>query len=300
MTLPNFFVIGAGKAGTTSLHQYLDQHPYVYMSPVKETNFFALEGEKPNFRGPEADQRINRWSVTGIEEYRALFEGVSGETAVGEASPLYLYDHKAPLRIKRRVPEAKLIAVLRDPVERAYSAFLHTTRSGREKLGFTKALREEEDRIRANWEWIWHYKNAGFYHEQLSRYYETFEREQIRVYLHEDLSTDPAGVMRDIFGFLGVDDSFAPDTSRRRNVRGIPKSRALFALTHKPNRVKTLVKALVPEGPWRKISMGIKSRNLAGTPPLPEDVAEELAVAFREDVSRLQGLVGRDLSAWLR
>ena len=175
MTMPNFLVIGAAKSGTTSLYHYLGQHPQVYVSPVKEPNFFALEGEKPDFRAPGSEERINSWSVTDVEAYRALFEGAGEEEALGEASAMYLYSEKAPGRIRHHLPNTKLVAVLRDPVERAYSSFLHLKRNGREPLDdFVEALEAEERRIRDNWEWIWHYKNMGFYHEQLRRYHEAF------------------------------------------------------------------------------------------------------------------------------
>ena len=132
MTMPTFLIIGAGKSGTTSLYYYLKQHPQVYMSPVKEAHFFDQdEGEKPDFRGPG---RSSPPPITSIEDYRALFRGVTDETAVGEATPSYIYIPGAPGRIRRRIPDAKLIAGLRNPTDRAYSAFLHTVRSGRERL----------------------------------------------------------------------------------------------------------------------------------------------------------------------
>jgi len=98
VTLPNFFVIGAGKSGTTSLWRYLEQHPEVYMSPIKEPKFFAFEGGVPDFRGPKTP-----WAVTDLEAYRALFAGVSEEKALGEASAYYLYTEEAPERIRHHV-----------------------------------------------------------------------------------------------------------------------------------------------------------------------------------------------------
>src|SRR5918998_2242905 len=128
MTMPNFLLIGAMKAGTTAFYQLLDKHPQVYMSPNKEPNFFAFEGEKLDFRAPSDIEGLNRHAVTEIEEYQALFDGVSGEKAIGEASHWYMYKPEASGRIKHHLPEAKLIAVLRDPAERAYSEFLHFVR----------------------------------------------------------------------------------------------------------------------------------------------------------------------------
>ena len=302
--MPNFLVIGAGNAGTTSLYHYLKQHPEVYMSPVKEPKFFALEGELPDYRGPGDMLVLTRSpadrAVIDLDGYEALFRGVRGEKAVGEASPVYLCDARAPGRIKHYVPDARLVAILRDPAERAYSAYMHQVRDGRETLSFAEALDAEERRTRANWSPGWRYTSEGFYHRNLARYHELFGRERVRVYLYEDLKEDPAGLMRGIFRFLGVDDSFAPDTSRRHNPSGVPKSRALQALLKRPNPLSATLKPLLPKGLRRRLTEGLQERNLSKAPPLDPEVRRRLVETYREDVLRLQDLIGRDLSGWLR
>jgi hypothetical protein len=298
--MPNFLVIGAAKSGTTSLYHYLAQHPDVFMSPVKEPNFFALEGEKPAFRAPGADERINRWSVTDPDEYRKLYEGANGEKVLGEASPIYLYSEKAAGRIKHHVPEARLITILRNPAERAYSGFLHLLLNGRETTtDFGEALALEEERKRENWDWIWHYKSMGFYYEQLTRYLESFSQEQIKIYLYEDLERDPAGVVRDAYGFLGVDVSFVPKPPARYNATGIPRSRRLNDLLRTDNPLKSTAKLLVPKKFRRKLLMNMQNKILV-KPPFPEGERKQLVEEYREDVLKLQGLIGRDLSGWLR
>jgi hypothetical protein len=298
--MPNFLVIGASKSGTTSLYRYLEQHPEIFMSPVKEPKFFAYEGEKPDFRGP-GDRLTIRDTMTDLKDYEALFEGASDEKALGEASPIYLYSEKAVQRIKHHVPEAKLIAVLRDPAERAYSSFLHKTRDGREPLAdFGEALEAEDGRIRDRWAPGWHYGRRGFYHEQLSRYYKAFDPSQIRVYLYEDLSADPAEVLKDVCQFLDVDPGFVPDTSLRHNVSGIPKNRRLHSLLRGQNPVKTVLKPVIPERLRRRVMTNLQNRNLTRAPGMPPEVRRGLVDRYREDVLKLQGLIGRDLSAWLR
>ncbi|PLS83629.1 MAG: sulfotransferase [Actinobacteria bacterium] len=302
MTMPNFLVIGAGKAGTTSLYYYLDQHPEVYMSPVKEPKFFALEGGVPDYRGP-GDREV--WSsgtnraISDPREYEALFDGVSGEKAIGEASPGYLCNAGVPGRIKRYVPDVRLVAVLRDPAERAYSAYLHMLRDGREQLGFAEALGEEERRTREGWAPGWQYTREGFYYRNLKRYFELFDRGRIRIYLYEELRADPLGLMREVFGFLGVDEAFVPDISMRHNASGIPKSALLVSLITRRNPLKTVLKPLLPKGLRRRISVGIQNRNLTPAPPLPPEVRKELVELYREDILALQDLIGRDLSKWL-
>ena len=296
--MPNFLVIGAAKSGTTSLYHYLKQHPDVYMSPVKEPKFFALEGERPSFRGPgdcEAD------AVTTLEGYRALFGEANGESAVGEASPLYLYLEKAVDRIKHHVPEARFIAVLRNPVERAYSSFLHKVRDGRETTSdFAEALALEDERIREGWAYGWHYRRRGFYHEQLSRYYEAFGPEKIRVYLYEDLKQEPGDLLRDAYGFLGVDVAFVPNLSLKHNVSGVPRNRLIHSLLRGRNPLKTVLKPLLPEGLRKKLLVDLQRRNLEKAPPISPEVRHALVEGYREDVLKLQGLIGRDLSGWLR
>jgi len=309
VTMPNFLIVGAPRAGTTSLWHYLESHPQVYMSPVKEPKFFAFEGEEADFRGlsPEdspGDTSVP-WAITDLEAYRALFGGVTDETAVGEASTIYLYYHKkASERIRHYVPKAKLIAVLRDPAERAYSHFLFMRSHSREPLtDFAQALEAEEERVRERWWPAFHYTRAGFYHEQLSRYFELFGRDQIRVYLYEDLKTDPSGVTRDVFRFLGVDDAFVPeDMDVRHNPSGIPRSERLYAFLYsgfrqaRPFVEPHLPKRLRHQVP--RVVASLKNRNLDKPRLLPE-VRGRLIGEYRDDVLRLQDLIGRDLSSWL-
>jgi hypothetical protein len=163
---------------------------------------------------------------------------------------------------------------------------------------FARALDAEEERIKDNW-WIGHYKSMGFYHEQLTRYYEFFEREQIQVYLYEDFNEDPVGTTQSIFRFLEVDDTFVPDTSRRLNVSSIPRSYALQALIKNPNPLKSILQAVLPRGLRQQIAVNLHERNLKGAPPMDEEIRKELTEAYREDITKLEGLIGRDLSGWL-
>ena len=300
--MPDFLVIGAAKAGTTSLYFYLRQHPQIYMPSLKEPHFFAFgeEGKRPDFRGPGDDLGINSFAVTDLDRYLELFQKAGEHVVAGEASTQYLYSNVAPVRIKHYVPNVKLIAVLRNPVERAFSAFLHQRREGREPFeDFRKALEAEEERIKKKWDWLWHYKSGGFYAEQLERYFMLFEKEQMRIYLYEDLKSNPLGVVQDIFAFLGVDPFFRPNFSLRYNVSGIPRNRWLHVFLSRPNLLKRLLKPLIPELLRQRIVVTLQNRNLV-KPEMPEDVRRELIEVYREDVLKLQDLIGRDLSHWLR
>ena len=299
MSMPNFLVVGAAKSGTTSLYQYLNQHPEVYMSPVKEPHFFAFEGERLRFPSPGSEKGINLKSVTDESKYRALFEGVSGERAVGEASTSYLYYPGTAERIKHRVPEAKVIAVLRDPAERAYSTFLALTLIGREPFrDFSRALEVEEERVEAGWEHIWHYKNVGFYHAQVSRFFETFGRDRVQVHLYEDLNADPLGVMRGIFGFLGVDEGFVPDTAFKHNISGVSKNRFLSRMLRQRHPVKDALKPFFPKAFRQRLVSGLQKRVIV-RPPFPREERSRLVEEYTGDIRKLEALIGRDLSGWL-
>jgi hypothetical protein len=299
--MPNFLIIGAAKCGTTSIWHQLEQHPQIFIHPKKQLNFFAFEDEDVDFRGPgRRDSALH--SITTIEAYRAQFDGVTNEVAVGEASNLYLYEPKAAERIQYYLPEVKLVAILRHPAERAYSRFLHLVREGREQItDFARALDEEETRIRDHWWPDFHYLHVGLYHAQLKRYFDLFPHDQIKIYLYEDLKSDPLGVMQDLFRFLGVDDTFMPDTTIRYNASGIPKNRVLHSSLEKLRQVRPVVERFLPEALRQRllrIAVDINNHNLT-KPRLSREVRARLVEGYREDTLRLQHLLQRDLSTWL-
>jgi hypothetical protein len=296
VTLPNFLVIGAAKSGTTALYHYLRQHPQVYMCPQKETNYFAFGEQKVRFTGPR-DANDTDFIVTTLDSYKEQFEAASNELAIGEASPWYLYSTEAAANIARRIPDAKLIAVLRDPVDRAFSSYLHVFKEGRESLSFEEGLLAEEDRIARGWEPIWHYRRAGLYAEQVERFLELFSRDQMRFYLYDDFLEDPGDVLVDIYRFLGVDPRFVADISVRPNASGVPKNQLLGRLLLQPNRLRETIKLLMPMRLRYELSQRLNQR-LLKKPPLGEETRKRLLGDFENDILALQDIIGRDLSRW--
>ncbi len=298
--MPNFFILGAQKAGTTALYHYLKQHPQVYMSPRKETNFFAQEGEKLDFYQIGAPQSKKKL-IDNTSAYCELFQGASNERAVGEASPWYLYNPRVPEKIKHYLPRAKLIVILRDPVERAYSHFLNSFRVGKEPLtDFAQALLEEEERIRNNWHpLVYHYRQMGYYFAQLKPYFDMFKRDQIRIYLYEDFKANPTDALRDNFRFLNVDDTFVPDMSLKHNPAGVPKSKALYLFFLRQNPIKSMFKPFIPEGLRKRIVLGLQNQNFDKPPQLSPELRQQLIQDYRDDILNLQDLLQRDLSRWL-
>jgi hypothetical protein len=268
---------------------------------VKVPAFFAFEGGAPRFAGP-GDEVDVRGYVTELQRYQALFRGAGAAVAVGESSDLYLCSPEAPARIRHYVPHVKLIAILRNPVDRAYSGYRYLVRDGREPLGsFEEALDAEAARVAANWEPIWFHARRGFYAAQLKRYFELFDRSQIRVYTYDEFVGSPLGVLRDIYRFLEVEESFVPDLSLRHNVSGTPRSRLLHAVLARPSAVKDAVKPLVPAPLRRRIRAVLMHRNIVPDgPKLAQKTRERLIHMYRDDVLELQSLTGRDLSGWLR
>ncbi|NOT28711.1 MAG: sulfotransferase [Acidobacteria bacterium] len=322
MTLPNFLLIGAAKAGSTSIHEYLKQHPQIFMSARKEPNYFAFRGGVPVFRGPDEGAaprayeglehrlRVAKYaeSITTDKEYLALFEDSNGQPARGESSVSNLYFPEAAPRIRETLDDVKLIAIFRNPVDRAFSKFCQFRRDGLEPLSdFGEAVDAEADRVRDGWSPTWYYIARGMYHEQLTRYTDRFPRDRMLLLLYDDFEVDPRATLRRIFGFLGVDDEFVPDLTERHNVSKrteyAPRSRQLHRWLGNPkltggsgSRKRGIVARL------RRAVADANTRELPSRHPGPLAPAlrERLVEVFRQDVQSLGRLLGRDLSAWLR
>lgn len=294
MDQPNFILIGAFKAGTTALADYLGQHPEVFISPVKEPHFHSFAEHPPTFTGPGDDRAISSM-VLEEDAYRALFAGASSEKAVGEASASYLPNRDALAKITRDLPEARFIVVLRQPADRAYSSYLHLRRDGREPLkDFREALEAEPGRIAENYAYLWRYRNMGEYAKQLSPWIEAVGRERILIHLYDDFKASPSSVMEKTFRFLGVSPSFQPDTSTRHNVSGVPRSRWLHNFLHSQSTLRRLGGTLAPA----RLRRYLRKRNMH-KPAFDPGLRRELTESFRSEILALADLLERDLSPWL-
>jgi hypothetical protein len=290
--LPNFFVVGTGKAGTTSLFHYLAQHPQVYMSPIKEPCYFASEIRVEHF-APEFYRHSKRmsketpWIVSEWEDYVRLFENVRDELAIGEASAAYLWSETAAERIAERIPAAKIVVMLRDPAERAFSQYLHQL-----TMGFTRSTFREhmEQCLREPLGKLSIYRphlDVGLYSGQVQRYFDRFPRDHVRIYWYEEAWRETPAFFADLFTFLGVDPGFSPDTTRKSLQRQAPRFPALNAL----------VKRFNVRGPsWMR---GLFFREGAALKLDPED-RRFLIEYYRDDIGKLSAMLDRDLSAWLR
>ena len=286
MTLPNFLIIGAHKAGTSSLYHYLREHPEIYMPTLKEARFFAYDESNPDHQ-----RKVPKtYPITSMQEYEALFREVKNEKAIGEASPEYLNNARAAERIRECLPSAKLIASLRNPIDRTYSEFIMRRRSGNENRSISEAVSSNE-------RWI----KTGFYYENLIRYIDGYSNSQIEIVLFEDLVADPLKIVQRLFTFLEVDDTYIPDISKQYNPGGVPKNKVLnsfFNLIKNPS-IKRSINLLVPDS-LANIGRNIRQRNLEKPPSLSSEARQQMLPIFREDILKLQELIQRDLSSWLR
>jgi len=293
---PNFIVIGAMKAATTSLYTYLKQHPDIFMTKVKEPMFFN------NFKQSNDYKILGKKSekLNSLEEYLSLFSSVENESAIGEASPAYIYNKKAPQLIKEHLPDVKIIAILRQPTDRAYSNFLHTRRADRENVdSFSESIKIEQDRIKDNWSPLYHYIQKGYYSVQLQRYYDLFPKENIKIYLFEEIVKNPKETLKDIFKFLNVEENIKIDTSKKSNVSGTPKGILGFILK-KMRYYNMMPKFAISDYlPTFVVNLLFKSV-YKETEKLDPVFRKELTDKFyKEEILKLEKLIDRDLRDWL-
>jgi hypothetical protein len=292
VTLPNFIIIGAAKAGTTALYWYLAEHPDVFMSPVKEANYFAY-GRDAAGRLVYGDPEVHQFPVTSLAEYEQLFAGAAGAVAIGEASPIYLECPQSAARIQALIPGARILCSIRHPVDRAYSNYLMYLRRRGQRLEPERDLNAGAAWARPDSRWM----RIGRYHEQLLRYFDAFPRSQIHVSLFEDLTRNPPALMRDVYRFVNVEPAFTPDFATPHAPGGMPASRWLEGLFG-----STVLRAAVePWVPTRAANWvrRLRTRNMRKAPPLPPVLKQELTGHFREDIGATSELIGRSLQHWL-
>lgn len=313
--LPNFLIVGAPKCGTTSLYYYLKQHPEIFLPEIKEPKFMMAQFLKFPLKGKD-DAVMERMMVKDFRDYKFLFSGVKGEKAVGEASVGYLYHYQGCIpQIKKYLGDPKIIIVLRNPIERIFSHYNFFIREGKEKKSLLEAIEAEPERIKQNYYYGWHYFSVGEYFEQVKAYLNNFF--YVKILLHEDLLSNPKKIAREIFSFLEVDENFIPDVSYHYNVSGVPKNSIrsrliinsltrvrrlyLYILRFQNTRPKDVKNNMSAGNKREKIvqfTETIKNNNLV-RPEMKPETRAYLKGVYREDILKLQDLIGRDLSHWL-
>jgi len=279
-TLPKFVLVGVPRSGTTSLYRYLGQHPQICLSKMKEINFLSYPGEEV----ARTSYPWLRFSVRSLAEYERLFEG-AGERVPVDFSASCFRSHVAIERIRRFLPDARCFVVLRDPVARAWSAYLNRLAKGYESRSPAEALVPGELAV-----------DNGFYYERLQAFRDAFGAERVRVWLFDDLRARPQEILGEVFEYMGVDRAVSIDTTEVFNRSGAPRSKAVQWLLPSYQRRRRLGEAL-PK-PVLDALQRLGHLNRGAAPALPPEVEGRLRDLYADDVRRLAGLLDRDLGAW--
>lgn len=289
--LPNFFILGAAKAGTTALFDLLAMHPEVYVPKVKEPHFFSSE--------PVFDEGIEWYVETHYGDAQSF-------SARGDATPHYLFYEKAAVRIADLLPVShhRFIVMLRNPVDRAYSLYWNMIHDGFEEASFEEAIELESRRSFAECERLGRirlqYLESGLYAKQLRAWYRHFDPSRFLIVLHEDFSRDPQAVVDAVTEFLGIHSLTLPERPQRSNAASLPRSRRLQNFMRRPNRVRHWLGKLVPFQLKRSIATAILARNRRAFsyPPMRPETRSKLTEYFRQDVTELEQMIGCSLDAW--
>jgi hypothetical protein len=278
--LPTFIGIGAAKCGTTSIHRYLGEHPEILVSKIKETNFFAYQGQT------EARFRVRSWDA-----YRRQFAGARDERAIGEFSPLYMDSpeaaRRAATRIAEALPGAKLLVSLRSPAERAYSRWVAARRSGIERRPADIAIQRGTRHV-----------EPGFYRQRLQPYLELFPSEQIKIMIFEEFLEAPTAAMQEIYRFLDVDPTFEPSVEARHNRARVPRHPRLNYPWERLRRLQP--RWFSAPAPLVRLNRALLERTYTEPPPLDPALRSRLLELYREEVAGMEDLLGRELTMWKR
>jgi hypothetical protein len=302
-SLPDFLIIGAPKAGTTAVHAALTQHPEVFMSHPKEPKYWLCdEAPPPDWRGPGDRHSQQEW-VWRREDYERLFEPAAPGQMRGESTAFYLWNRGAHRRIAEHLPNVKLIAVVRDPIDRAYSNWQHLWSDGLEPVSdFEKAFALQSERVHAGWAPFWRYADLGLYGEQLAHLYQYVDPQRVLVLRYRTVVDDPRSAVDRACRFLGISQGL---------IGSIPRdnSRDFVEPGWRPKVLGPVVRTgaklgqFVPPHVWRKASAPLVAQ-LSGSgeahrPHLTPEARQRLLPAFEDDINLLSRLTGEDFGDWL-
>lgn len=289
-----FMVVGAARCGTTSVRHLLDAHPQVH-APTKETYVVTPEAAR---RAGLADR------VLSLEEHVRVYAGAAPpETrAMGEVSSCYLHLHREAIpRIRELFGDLGIVILLRDPVERAFSHYLYFARDGREPRTFARAIDEELQGQVAPEDFGRHFLGMGLYVDQVEAYLSAFSR--VRIWLFDELREDWSGFVSDLCGFLGVEPSRAPRRVAHLNAGGLPRfsrlQRSVFRPSSARSRLRAKLASVIGEQRTARLVEGLRRKGLRRA-TLDDEVRGRLVERCREEIRRLESVLGRDLSSWRR
>lgn len=293
--LPNFVLAGITRGGTTSLYYYLKQHPEIGFPDMKEPKYFSSLGLDLPQKGP-GDINVYKKMILSFEDYQKLYKNIDGYKVVGDASSPYLYHYDVTAKaIKEKLGDVPILVMLRNPIERAYSAYSNHVRDGRENETFEKALELENSRVNSNWDMMWAYKDVGRYAKPIEVYLATFSK--VKVLIFDEFIQDPQKYLKEIFIFLGVDPNVEIDTSQKYSHSGKPKNWFFSLLSNKKytfmGDLRKIVMSLVPRKYLEKIASKMFDKS-----DIDPKIREQLQKFYKKDVEHLEQLINKDLSYW--
>ena len=298
--LPNFLIVGAAKSGTSSLHNYLNQHHQVFMPSYNKE---GMKVKEPRFLIKDLVQHRLHNGIWTFEEYQSLFDDVKDEKAIGESTVLYLYYYKHAINnIKHYLGEdVKIIIMLRDPADRAYSAFHHVSRGFKENNSFEKSLEIEKGRMEReeNLTPMVMYKEMGMYYEMVKAYMESFKN--IHIILYEDFRDNIESEMNKIYNFLGISNDIEIDFITKHSVGGKRwKDEKMKHVFMKDNPMKSILKSALPKKFRKGILHHLVNASTNKVVPMKEEVRKGLNDYFKLDIKKLSELLNKDLNHWTK
>lgn len=293
---PSFFVVGASKCGTTSLYAYLKKHPEIFLPDKKELNHFSAEKLKTFCGGPDGDL-IKSNLISTRDEYLEYFQAAKETQICGDISPSYFF-HKVGSEIREFCPSAKIIILLRNPVDKVASQYNHLAREGLETLCLSDALLEEQYRAVRNWGDMFLYRESASFSGMVEHYFDIFGEKNVHVIFLEELRTMGYSVMQNLLNFLGVSNSLLVDTGKAFNRTGEVKIRAIQTMLASPSIGKQIAKKLLSPDLRFKLRQWITELNTGPKTPLDQSLTTQLHQDLSEDVHRLQILLGPRRIPW--
>ena len=296
MNKPNFIISGFPKCGSTSLHYYVDAHPEIFMPKQKELHYFTQSDISKLNKGP-GDLEAKKSQVKSLESYFKMFEGAANKKIIGETSPSYINYPNSLKKINKQLDNPKIIILLRDPIKRAYSNYLHLLREHRETESFSKSLDLENFRKSHQYSDFWLYTFNSFYYDKIIEAKKLFS--DVLILTQEELNLDTKKTLIKVYKFLGVDSEFTPKNSEQRyNKGGLYKKNIITNFIFKQGKIKIILKKIVPISPWMK---SIKNRLISNyhykPSPIDEETENMLVKLFKKDVNSL-AKIGVDTSMW--
>jgi len=298
--LPNFLIVGAAKSGTSSLHNYLHEHPEVFMPSY---NREGMKVKEPRFLIKDLVQYRLHNGVWNFEEYQCLFSDVREEKVIGESTVLYLYYYQHAIKnIKYYLgEEVKIIIMLRNPIDRAYSAFQHVSRGLKETNSFEESLEIEKGRLEreTNLTPMVMYKEMGMYYSMVKAYKDSFKN--IHIVFYEDFRDNIALEMNKVYSFLGISKDINVNLNKRYNVGGKEwknkKSKDFFM---KDNWAKSILKSITPKKIRQEIRNKLVNLSTKEVEEMKKETRKMLNNYFQEDIKKLSELLNKDLQHWTK